>query len=57
VLVTLSLDFQDGIDSQTVERTVADIEQAIKAQHADVSRVYIEAKSFRDHLNSQSAAT
>ena len=57
VLVTLSLDFQDGIDSQTVERTVADIEQAIKAQHADVSRVYIEAKSFRDHLNNQSAAT
>lgn len=53
ILVTLSLDFRDDIDAQAVEGTVSRIEKAIKAKHHDVSRVYIEAQSFRDHLDAK----
>lgn len=46
VLAALSLDFDDRISAADIEATVAAIERTIKAAHPDVSRVFVEAKSF-----------
>lgn len=47
VLVTLSLDFADHLTAEQVEDTVSAIEQAIKAAHPEVRRVYVEAQPGR----------
>jgi len=46
VFVALSLDFDDKLTSKDVEATVTRLEQAIKAAHPDVTRLFIEAQSF-----------
>ena len=46
VLAALSLDFDDKISAADIEATVAQIERTIKSDHPDVSRVFVEAKSF-----------
>jgi len=46
VLATLSLDFDDRISAADIEATVASIERTIKAAHPEISRVFVEAKSF-----------
>ncbi len=46
VLVVMSLDFEDSLTARQVEETVSAIERDIKAAHADVSRVFIEAQGF-----------
>jgi len=53
VLAALSLDFDDAISAADIEACVAHIERAIKAAHPDVSRVFVEAKSFDAHLRRQ----
>jgi len=50
VLAALSLDFDDTISAAQIESAVARIERAIKAQFPEISRVFVEAKSFEDHL-------
>jgi cation diffusion facilitator family transporter len=50
VLVALSLDFQDSLSAQEVERTVTRIERAIKQEFPHVRRIFIEAQSFAAHL-------
>ncbi|MEE8350595.1 MAG: cation diffusion facilitator family transporter [Rhodospirillales bacterium] len=49
VLVNISLDFADSLSSVDVERLVSELEQRIKANHKDVTRVFIEAQSFAGH--------
>jgi len=49
VLVTLSLDFSDAMGSRDVEATITLIESQIKRAHPEVSRVFVEAQSWRDH--------
>ena len=49
VLVTLSLDFSDNMGSRDVEATITLIESQIKRAHPEVSRVFVEAQSWRDH--------
>jgi len=49
VLVNISLDFADSLSSADVEKLVSELEQSIKANHKDVSRVFIEAQSFAGH--------
>jgi len=44
ILVTISVDFVDGIDADTVERTIADIDRRIKQVYPQVKRVFIEAE-------------
>ncbi|HEX3864664.1 MAG TPA: cation diffusion facilitator family transporter [Stellaceae bacterium] len=56
VLVALSLDFDDAISAADVERAVAQIERAIKADFPEVNRVFVEAKSFDDHASRQEPA-
>ena len=50
VLVALSLDFDDTVSAAQIEAAVAHIERAIKTQFPEVARVFVEAKSFEDHL-------
>ena len=50
VLAALSLDFDDTISAAEIEAAVAHIERAIKGAYPEVARVFVEAKSFDDHL-------
>jgi cation diffusion facilitator family transporter len=59
ILVNLSLDFADGLSAEQVEATITGLEQAIKAEHSQVKRIFIEAQSADAHhqaaLNQQAA--
>ena len=48
-LVNLSVDFRDGLDSADVEEAISQMEQEIKRACPEVSRVFIEAQSWRGH--------
>ncbi|MBT6093759.1 MAG: cation transporter [Rhodospirillaceae bacterium] len=54
ILVNLSLDFDDGIRSESVEAAISALEAAIKDSYPEVKRVFIEAQSIRAHLLAQS---
>ncbi len=49
VIVTLSLDFVDGIDSSEVERAVTELNRSVKALDPGIRRVFIEAERAGDH--------
>ncbi len=44
ILVTASLDFDDAVTAREVEATTARLEQAIKAKHPDVQRLFLDVK-------------
>ncbi|RMG36820.1 MAG: cation transporter, partial [Gammaproteobacteria bacterium] len=46
ILVTISADFRDDLDAETIERTIARLDKAIKAQYPEVKKVFIEAESL-----------
>ena len=47
ILVTISVDFQDSVTSQEMERSVAKLDKEIKAHHPLVKRVFVEAEARR----------
>ncbi len=49
ILVTMSLDFKDGLSSEQVEKTVTILEVKIKQTWPDVKRLFIEAQSLAGH--------
>jgi cation diffusion facilitator family transporter len=49
IIVTLSVDFVDGIDSATVEDTVTRLNRAVKDLDSAIHRVFIEAEHRVDH--------
>ncbi|MDH5410921.1 MAG: cation diffusion facilitator family transporter, partial [Alphaproteobacteria bacterium] len=49
ILLNLSLDFADGLSSEQVEAAISGLEQAIKAKHPQVKRIFIEAQSAAAH--------
>jgi cation diffusion facilitator family transporter len=49
ILVTLSIDFEDGLPSEAVESTVASLNHEIKDAVPEVSRVFIETESYGAH--------
>jgi cation diffusion facilitator family transporter len=49
ILVTLSLDFEDGLTAGAVERAVSNIERRIKREISGACRVFIEAQGFEAH--------
>jgi len=53
VLVNLSLDFIEGLTADDVERTVSDLERAIKKAYPEVTRIFIEAQSARGHAEAE----
>ncbi len=50
ILVTVSLDFHDGITADQVEGVVSEIEERIKRLNPAIGRVFIEAQSWARHL-------
>ncbi len=55
ILVTMSLDFSDKLSAGDVEVSISRLETAIKAKHPFVKRIFIEAQSWRGHLESKDA--
>jgi cation diffusion facilitator family transporter len=53
ILLTLSLDFVDGIDASRVEDVISAFEAEIKTRFPQVTRVFIEAQSVQGHRASQ----
>ena len=49
VLLTVSLDFKDDVDSERIEATISELEQRVKSAHPSVKRVFIEAQSWLGH--------
>ncbi len=49
ILLCLSVDFVDGISASEVESTISDMEAGIKSAHPEITRVFIEAQSWRGH--------
>jgi cation diffusion facilitator family transporter len=49
ILTTVSLDFEDNSDLETVEATVTRLERAIKDRYAKIARVFIEAQAREHH--------
>lgn len=49
VLLTLSVDFADNLDSVEVEAAISELEQNIKARYPEIKRVFIEAQSWAGH--------
>jgi cation diffusion facilitator family transporter len=47
VLVNLDVQFRPGLSAEEIERTVEELEGAIRAEHPDVGRIFIEAKTLR----------
>jgi divalent metal cation (Fe/Co/Zn/Cd) transporter len=56
IIVTLSVDFVDGIDSSLVEAAVTELNRAIKAVDPNIRRVFVEAERAGDHLPSVAPA-
>lgn len=50
VLLALSLDFYDNLSAGAVETTITQLERAIKHDFAEVTRLFIEVQSQKDHL-------
>lgn len=48
ILVAISVDFEDRLDSRDVEKTVTRMEATIKKKYPRVERVFIEAQAPRD---------
>lgn len=56
ILVNISIDFENAIDADTVERTVADIDRRIKQVYPQVKRIFIEAEKRNEHAAGTGAA-
>ena len=56
VLLTLSLDFTDTLSAGDVEETISSIEQRVKQAFPEVTRVFIEAQSWRAHQRDRATA-
>ena len=49
ILLNLSIDFVDGISASEVESSISEMEAEIKSKHPEITRVFIEAQSWRGH--------
>lgn len=56
VLLTLSLDFKDNLSSGQVESAISELETAIKSAFPEITRVFIEAQSWRGHQLNEAAS-
>lgn len=50
ILLALSVDFADGISSQSVEKAVSQLERRIKEAYPEVKRVFIEVQAKHDGM-------
>ncbi len=49
VLLNVSVDFADALSSNEVEQAISAFEQRIKSRYPEITRVFIEAQSWRSH--------
>jgi cation diffusion facilitator family transporter len=49
VLLNLSVDFASDLSADQVEAAISDLEQAIRRRYPEITRVFIEAQSWRAH--------
>ena len=49
ILMTASFDFADGLMANEIEAAISEFEREIKDAYPDISRVFIEAQSWRAH--------
>lgn len=49
VLLTLSLNFEDGLTGEDVEKAISELERSIKQKMPQIRRVFIEAQSWYGH--------
>ena len=49
ILLNLSLDFRDDLSANDVEAAISALEIEIKAAYPQITRVFIEAQSWRAH--------
>ena len=49
ILLNISLDFDDHLSAEEVESVVSALEGRIRKAHPEVTRVFIEAQSWRAH--------
>ncbi len=56
ILLNISVDFTDRMDSRQVEEAISKLELRIKADFPDVTRIFIEAQNVREHLLSVAAS-
>jgi cation diffusion facilitator family transporter len=56
ILLNVSIDFHDGVDSVGIERAVSEMERAVKAAHPDVTRIFIESQSWQGHARNVRAS-
>ena len=49
ILMTASFDFADGLMANDIEAAISEFEREIKDAYPDISRVFIEAQSWRAH--------
>ncbi len=52
ILITLSVDFKDGLSTEHAEQTISTLEKQIKSRHPSVKRLFIEVQSVKGHLAS-----
>ncbi len=52
VIVAISVDFADGIDSRDLESAVTEINRQVKATSTEIRRVFVEAERHGDHFAS-----
>lgn len=55
VLLALSLDFNDRMSAGQVEGAISDMEAEIKSAYPEITRIFIEAQSWRGHLKNSAA--
>ena len=48
ILVNISVDYMDGLDSQRVEESISRLNRQIKEQFPRVKRVFVEAQALSD---------
>ncbi len=53
VLLNLSVDFDDQLSANDVEAAITELEAKIKSDFPEITRVFIEAQSWRGHLQSR----
>jgi len=56
ILATISIDFQDDLDTIEMERVITQIDNEIKTSYPHVKRVFVEAEARRTAQASQTAA-
>ncbi|MFQ5955381.1 MAG: cation diffusion facilitator family transporter [Kiloniellales bacterium] len=57
VLLTLSVDFADRLSSAQVEAAISNLEGHIKSTYPEITRVFIEAQSWRAHKRAVERST